>query len=95
MHPPAQSPFPDPRDNPALRLLDARQKIQSEAEREVENMGRKGFEGRKFTDAGTIQLALMRKKRGESDARIEDAFGLKRGRLRVLGRGIVETVQEQ
>jgi hypothetical protein len=93
MEPPPHTAYPDPRDNPALRLLEARQRIQDEADRELENVGRRGFAGRKYIDAGTIQLALMRKKRGESDARIEEAYAVKKGRLSVLGKGIVDTVQ--
>lgn len=85
--------FPNPRDNPALRVLEARQRIQEEVDREQEGSNRRGFEGRSYIDAGTIQLALMRQRRGEPDARIEEAFGLRRGRLGVLKRGVVETVQ--
>ena len=92
MQAPPKSAFPDPRDNPALRILENRQRIQDEAERELENVGRRGFEGRKYVDAGLIQLAMMRKKRGESDAKAEEALGIKRGRLEVLGKGIVESI---
>lgn len=92
MQAPPQSAFPDPRDNPALRVLEARQRIQDEAERDLENMGRRGHAGRKYMDAGLIQLALMRRKRGEPDAKAEDALGIRRGRLAVLGKGIVDSV---
>ncbi|KAF2681279.1 hypothetical protein K458DRAFT_406631 [Lentithecium fluviatile CBS 122367] len=92
MSAPPQSAFPDLRDNPALRVLEARQKIQEEADQELANVGRKGFAGRKYVDASVIQLALMRKARGESDARIEDALTIKRGRLGVLGNGIAGSV---
>jgi 3-deoxy-7-phosphoheptulonate synthase len=93
MQAPSQSAFPEPRDNPALRVLEARQRIQDEAEGELENVGRRGFGGRKFVDAGVITLALMRKSRGEPDSSIEEALGIKRGRLSVLGKGIVQSVQ--
>jgi hypothetical protein len=92
MQPPPESAFASLRDNPALRVLEARQNIQDEADHELEQIGRRGFEGRKYLDAGTIQLALMRRKRGESDARVEQAFGIKKGRLAVLGKGYVESV---
>jgi hypothetical protein len=91
MQPPPASAFPSLRDNPALRVLEARQNIQEEADRELEQIGRRGFEGRKYLDAGSIQLALMRKKRGESDTRIEEAMGIKKGRLALLGKGFVES----
>lgn len=92
MQAPPQSAFPNAKDNPALRVLKARQKIQEEAERELENVGRRGFGGRKYVDVGILQMALMRKKRGESDQKTEQALGIKRGRLGVLGKGIVESV---
>ena len=92
MNAPPQNMFPDPGDNPALRVLEARQRIQDEADQELANMGRKGFAGRNYVDAGVIQLALMRRARGEPDARIEEALMMKKGRLGVLGRGIVGTV---
>ena len=43
-------------------------------------------------DAGVITLAMMRQAKGEPDSRIEDALGIKRGRLSVLGKGTVEAV---
>ncbi|KAF2279543.1 uncharacterized protein EI97DRAFT_430595 [Westerdykella ornata] len=92
---PPHHSFPNPRDNPALRVLEARQRIQDQVDQEQENSNRKGFQGRSHIDAGTIQLALMRQKRGEPDSRIEAAFGLKKGRLAVLKRGVVETVQDE
>jgi hypothetical protein len=92
MQAPPPSAFPSPRDNPALRVLEARQRIQDEADRELEQMGRRGFEGRKYIDVGLIQLALMRKRHGEPDAKAEEALGLKRGRLAVLGKGIIAEV---
>jgi len=89
---PPQSAFPDPRDNPALRVLAARQRIAEDAEEELSMVGRRTFEGRKYVDVGIIQLALMRRKHGEPEQRIEEALGIKRGRLGVLGKGIVDSV---
>lgn len=87
-----QSAFPDPRNNPVLRVLEARQRISDEAEDELRDVGRRSFKGRTYADAGLIQLALMRQAKGEPDARIEDALGIKKGRLTVLGRGTVGPV---
>jgi hypothetical protein len=92
MSAPPQSVFPSPQDNPALRVLEARQRIQEEADQEVADVGTRGFAGRKYLDASAIQLALMRRARGEGDASIEEALTIKKGRLDVLGRGIVGTV---
>jgi 3-deoxy-7-phosphoheptulonate synthase len=74
-------------------VLEARQRITDEAEDELRQVGRRGFAGRNYVDAGVIQLALMRQSRGEPDARIEEALGIKKGRLSVLGRGTVGAVQ--
>ncbi|KAH6620275.1 hypothetical protein C7974DRAFT_415488 [Boeremia exigua] len=92
MQAPPQSAFPDPRNNPVLRVLEARRTIADEAEDEISNVGRRGFEGRKYVDAGVIQLALMRQARGEPAERIENALGIKKGRLSVLGAGKVGAV---
>ncbi|KAF2109291.1 hypothetical protein BDV96DRAFT_244517 [Lophiotrema nucula] len=84
--------FPDPRENPALRALRARQRIQEEADEEVTMMGRRGFEGRKYVDVGLVSLALTRRRKGEPDARIEESLGIKKGRLAALGSGIVDSI---
>ena len=90
--PPREAYQQDPRNNPALRVLAARQRIQEAAEEESNNRGRRGFAGRTYVDAGAIQLALMRKAHGENDSRIEEALSIKKGRLGVLGKGIVDSV---
>ena len=85
--------FPNPLNNPALRLLEARSRIADEAEEELTRAGRRGFEGRKYVDVSAVQLALMRRARGDSDRGIEEAVGLRKGRLGALGpRGVVEAV---
>lgn len=86
------SAFPDPRNNPVLRVLEARQRITDEAEDELRDVGRRGFAGRTYVDAGIIQLALMRQAKGEPDSRIEEALGIKKGRLSVLGRRTVAPI---
>lgn len=92
MSAPPRSAFPDPRNNPVLRVLAARQRIADAAEAELGNVGRRGFEGRTYVDAGVITLALMRRARGEPAARIEASLGMKKGRLGVLGTGTVGAV---
>jgi len=94
MQEPPRSAFPDPRNNPVLKVLEARRRIADEAEDEVRHVGRRSFQGLTYLDAGLIQLALMRRAKGEPDARIEEALGIKKGRLSVLSRGIVAPVQE-
>jgi len=94
MQEPPRSAFPDPRNNPVLKVLEARRRIADEAEDEIRHVGRRSFQGLTYLDAGLIQLALMRRAKGEPDARIEEALGIKKGRLSVLSRGIVAPVQE-
>ena len=89
---PPQAALADLRDNPALRVLEARQRIQDEAERELEGVGRRGFGGRKYVDASTIQLALMRRRHGQHDDNIEAGLGIQKGRLGALGNRVVEAV---
>ena len=55
------SAFPDVRNNPVLRVLEARQQIAETAEEELREAGRRGVEGRRYVDAGVVTLALMRR----------------------------------
>lgn len=93
MQAPPASAFPDPRNNPVLRVLEARQRISDLADDELRNIGRKSFSGRTYLDAGLLTLVLMRQSRGEPTSRIEQALGIKKGRLSVLGQGTVGPVQ--
>lgn len=86
------SAFPDPRTNPALMVLQARQRLQEEAEEEVLNVGRKGFPGRRFVDVSTVRQALLLRQKGEGEEDVERKLGFRKGRLSVLGKGIVEGV---
>ena len=86
--------FPDPLKNPAVTLLNRRQKLQEEADQEWENVGRKGFAGRKFIDVGTLRQAItLRDKQQKSPGEIETALRLQNGMIGKLGpKGLVETV---
>lgn len=87
---------PDPRNNPALAVLDARAKLQDQAEREFLEAGRQGHEGRQFLDVYTIrQMLVMRDERGSQAGSIEKALGLRQGAVQRLGpKGMVGLVQE-
>lgn len=87
---------PDPRKNPALAVLDARARLQDEAEREFLEAGRQGHEGRQFLDVYTIrQMLVMRDERGAEAGSIERALGLREGSVARLGdRGVLGLVQE-
>jgi 3-deoxy-7-phosphoheptulonate synthase len=93
MQAPPASAFPDPRNNPVLRVLEARQRISDQADDELRDVGRKSFAGRTYIDAGLITLALMRQAKGEPASRIEQALGIKKGRLGVLNERTVGPVQ--
>ena len=86
------SAFPDPRTNPALMVLQARQRLQEEAEEEFLNVGRKGFPGRRFVDVSTVRQALLLRQKGEGEEDVERKLGFRKGRLGVLGKGFVEGV---
>lgn len=86
--------FPSPSQNPTLRALAARRRVQEEAEAEFEEVGRRGFAGRRFVDAATVRNALKVRDAGVvSDAEIERQFGLREGTVGKLGRkGILRNV---
>ena len=96
---PAQAPRPagpDPRTNPAIAVLDARARLQDEADKEFVEAGKRGHEGRQFLDVFTIrQILTLRDGRGRSAAEIEKALGLKKGVVERLGaKGVVGLAQE-
>ena len=77
-------------------VLDARSRLQGEADKEFRDMGKRGAEGRQFLDVLTIrQILILRDQRGESNEKIEKMLGLKRGVVDRLGpNGVVELAQE-
>ncbi|KAK3720170.1 hypothetical protein LTR37_003994 [Vermiconidia calcicola] len=87
---------PDPRKNPAIAVLDARSRLQDEAEQEFMEAGRRGHQGRQFLDVFTIrQMLTMRDEQGKSAAAIEKTLGLKDGAVERLGpKGVFGLAQE-
>lgn len=70
-------------NNPAIRILEARERLQELAEREF---AKRGADGREFLDVGVIrQMLLLRDKRGMSDAEVEKTLELKKGVASRLG----------
>lgn len=82
---------PDARDNPAISVLTARQRLAGDAEHEFAQVGRRGAAGRRFLDVVTLrQVLLMRDERNMPAGRIEEELGLAKGVLAKLGRkGVV------
>lgn len=77
--------------NPALRVLEARAQLASEAEREFLETGKRGSEGRRFLDIGTLRsVVTLRDQRGMEAKEIERQLGLKSGIVARLGpKGLV------
>lgn len=73
-------------------VLQARQRLQEEAEEELLSVGSRGFPGKRFADAGTVRQALLLRQKGEGEEEVERKLGLRKGRLGVLGKKIVEGV---
>ena len=80
--------FPDPRNNPALLVLEARKKLSEQADAEVEQYGRRGFQGRRFLDVTTIrQIIVMRDQQGMKETDIESQLELHPGVVAKLAKG--------
>lgn len=77
--------FPAPSQNVTLSALEARQRVQEEADDEFEKLGTSMSQGRRFLHAGMIRDVLVMRERGASEAQIEARFDLKKGVLRGLG----------
>lgn len=97
---PAQAPRPagpDPRTNPAIMVLDARSRLQQQADLEFQQAGRRGHEGRQFLDVYMIRdMLVQRDEKGKSAAEIERSMGLRKGVVDRLGaKGVVGLAQEQ
>lgn len=89
----------DPRKNPAVAALYARDQLQRKAEAEEEAVARQGskFAGREFLDVFTIRQVLVeRDAKGTKPADIEKRLGLKPGVVARLGStGVLGLVREQ
>lgn len=83
--------FPSPAKNPVLAALEARERLQREAEEEFENLGLSSSQGRTFLQAGMVRDILVMREKGASEAQIENRFNLRQGVLKKLGpRGLYE-----
>jgi hypothetical protein len=88
--------YPSHKNNPALLVVNARQKFAEQAEAEFEQYGRKGFGGRRFLDVTLLrQILTMRDLKGMSDSEIEQQLGLQKGVLLKLTRGVISNVSEE
>jgi len=86
--------WPSARDNATLGVLEARRRLQEQADAEIESMGRASDRGKELLDVGTIRRVLLLRQQGVGDREIEERFGLREGVVRRLGpRGVVEAVK--
>ncbi|KAM0418704.1 hypothetical protein ACHAPT_012403 [Fusarium lateritium] len=84
--------FAPSRSNPTLAALDARQRLQEEAEEDFAAIGR-GVEGRRFLDMRTVVDAMKLRDRGVADREIESRLRIQPGLLGKLGQqGILSHV---
>ncbi|KAH7153035.1 hypothetical protein EDB81DRAFT_441939 [Dactylonectria macrodidyma] len=77
--------FPPSRSNPTLSALEARQRLQQEAEEDFESMGRANTQGRRFLDMRTMVDAIKLRGRGVADRDIEARLRIRPGLLDKLG----------
>ena len=72
--------------------MEARKRIEEQAETEKIAQGKPGFAGKSFVDIGTIRKALvLRDEQGVAPPEIEKMLGLRKGAVAALGRtGVVE-----
>jgi len=77
--------FPPASTNVTLGALEARRQIQAKADKEFENLGRSGSQGREFLDVATLRNILVLRQHGVSTAEIESRLKLKQGVVARLG----------
>lgn len=77
--------FPSPSNNLVLSALEARERIQREADEEFDGMGLSSSQGRRFLHPAMIRDILIMRQRGASHAEIEHRFNLKSGVVSRLG----------
>lgn len=87
--------WPSARDNGTLGVLEARRRLEEQADAEMEQMGRASDRGKELLDVGTIRRVLLMRQQGATDGDIEKRFHLRPGVVRRLGKpGVVEAVQQ-
>lgn len=89
-----QNIFPSNVNNPALLLVQARQRITQQWESELENQGRPSFPGRTLVNAKDIREALiLRDEAGKDPRQVEKQMRLKPGILdQLVTKGVIANV---
>ena len=88
-------PDVDPRTNPAVQILTARERLAAEAEKEFAGAAKSEQTQRRFLEIGTLQQVLAMRDDGRaSPAEIERKFGLQQGVVESLGTtGVVGVIR--
>lgn len=84
----SQSVFPSRSGslNPAIGLLEARERLADKAEEEFASIGKQDAAARQFLDVLTLRQVLQMRGKGVSNEEIERKLALKRGIVAVLGK---------
>jgi hypothetical protein len=77
--------FPSSSSNATLGVLEVRRRLEAQAKRELENMGKSTDKGREFLDIGTVKQILVLRQGGASSTDIEARLRLKPGVVARLG----------
>lgn len=77
--------FPSPSNNLVLSALEARERLEYEADQEFHNLGTSSSQGRRFLPASLIRDVLVMRERGATDQEVQHRFNLKNGVLNSLG----------
>ncbi|KAI5457963.1 hypothetical protein BGZ63DRAFT_407277 [Mariannaea sp. PMI_226] len=78
--------FAPSRSNPTLSALEARRRLQQQAEEDFEAMGRANSQGRRFLDMRTVVDAMKMRDHGLADQEIEKRLRIQPGLLQRVGR---------
>jgi hypothetical protein len=82
---PSYPTYPSPGQNTTLTALEARRRLQEQAEAEFANTGKSGDRGRQFLDISTIREMLLLREKGVADTEIEARLRLQKGLVQRLG----------
>jgi hypothetical protein len=84
--PPSGPAFPSAKNNTTLSVLEARRRLQQQADSDFEAIGRTSSTGRRFVDVRLLSEALQLRQGGLSSTEIEKKFSLQPGLLEKLGK---------
>jgi hypothetical protein len=81
--------------NPAIAIVQARERLTRRYEAETEALGRKGFEGRTLLSARDLKDALAMRQAGNSEEEVERSMRLRKGFLTGLPSEVIGPVSSE